>query len=98
MKRCGLDLVQEFAEYAQAQDLSEVVPGRTPLELPYAIDGDRVGGASVKLLFNKVHFQDMWCLMSVLISPNLTSTKPSSWAGVARGGSGGRHSSPVCNA
>ena len=30
------------------------MPGRTPLELPYAIDGDRVGNLTIKLMFNKV--------------------------------------------
>ena len=42
---------QEFAEFAAARDVSE---GRTPLELPYAIDGDRVGNLTIKLMFNKV--------------------------------------------
>ncbi len=45
---------QEFAEFAGARDAAEAVPGRTPLELPYAIDGDRIGGLTVKLTFNKV--------------------------------------------
>ena len=45
---------QEFAEFAAARDVSEAVPGRTPLELPYAIDGDRVGNLTIKLMFNKV--------------------------------------------
>ncbi len=44
---------QEFAEFAAARDVSEAVPGRTPLELPYAIDGDRVGNLTIKLMFNK---------------------------------------------
>ena len=45
---------QEFAEFAYARDVSEGVQGRTPLELPYAIDGDRVGSLTIKLMFNKV--------------------------------------------
>ncbi len=30
------------------------MPGRTPLEMPYAIDGDKVGGQSIKYMFAKV--------------------------------------------
>ena len=46
-------VAQEFAEFAYARDVSEGVQGRTPLELPYAIDGDRVGNLTIKLMFNK---------------------------------------------
>ncbi|CAL8467088.1 g6624 [Coccomyxa elongata] len=48
-----LACLKEFAEFAGARDAAEAVPGRTPLELPYAIDGDRIGGLTVKLTFNK---------------------------------------------
>ena len=34
--------------------MAERVPGRTPLEMPYAIDGDKVGGQSIKYMFAKV--------------------------------------------
>jgi hypothetical protein len=51
--------VQEFAEFAHARDVSEGVPGRTPLELPYAIDGDRVGGLTVKLMFSKASWPQL---------------------------------------
>ena len=47
-------LAQEFAEFAHGRDVSEQAPGRTPLELPYAIDGDKVGGQSIKFMFTKV--------------------------------------------
>ena len=47
-------LMQEFAEFAHGRDVSERAPGRTPLELPYAIDGDKVGGQSIKYMLNKV--------------------------------------------
>ena len=47
-------LAQEFAEFAHGRDVSEQAPGRTPLELPYAIDGDKVGGQSIKYMFTKV--------------------------------------------
>ncbi len=50
-------LTQEFAEFAHGRDVSERVPGRTPLELPYAIDGDKVGGQSIKYMLNKVCMQ-----------------------------------------
>lgn len=45
--------VQEFAEFAHGRDMAERVPGRTPLEMPYAIDGDKVGGQSIKYMFAK---------------------------------------------
>ena len=45
---------QEFAEFAHGRDVSEQAPGRTPLELPYAIDGDKVGGQSIKYMLTKV--------------------------------------------
>ena len=41
---------QEFYAFAQARDQAE---GRTPLEMVYAIEGDLVGGMSIKLMFNK---------------------------------------------
>ncbi len=44
---------QEFAEYARGADLADPTPGVAPLELPYAVEGDRVGGLTVKLMFNK---------------------------------------------
>lgn len=47
-------LMQEFAEFAHGRDVSERASGRTPLELPYAIDGDKVGGQSIKYMLNKV--------------------------------------------
>lgn len=37
---------QEFSEVARARDVSE---GRTPFELPYAIEADCVGGHTIKL-------------------------------------------------
>ena len=39
-------VLQEFSEVARARDLTE---GRTPFELPYAIEGDLVGGHTLKL-------------------------------------------------
>ena len=39
-------LGQEFSEVARARDVSE---GRPPFELPYAIEGDCVGGHTIKL-------------------------------------------------
>ncbi len=41
---------QEFWEFARKKDLAE---GRTQTEIPYAIEGDRVGGLTIKLIFNK---------------------------------------------
>ena len=46
-------MAQEFAEYARGVDLADPAPGGAPLELPYAVEGDRVGGLTVKLMFNK---------------------------------------------
>ncbi|CAK0735365.1 hypothetical protein CVIRNUC_000569 [Coccomyxa viridis] len=48
-----LACLREFAEFAHGRDVSEQAPGRTPLELPYAIDGDKVGGQSIKYMFTK---------------------------------------------
>ena len=45
--------MQEFAEFARGADLADPAPGVAPLELPYAVEGDRVGGLTVKLMFNK---------------------------------------------
>ena len=47
--------VQEFAEFARSKDQSKGL--RTVFELPYAIDGDKVGNCTVKLLANK---EDAW--------------------------------------
>ena len=43
---------QEFYEFAQGRDRQE---GRTPLEMVYAIDGDLVGGQSIKLMFSNTN-------------------------------------------
>lgn len=45
-----LGIWQEFFEFAQGRDKAE---GRTPLEMVYAMEGDIVGGQSIKLMFNK---------------------------------------------
>lgn len=42
--------MQEFAEFARKKDLAE---GRTPFEMPHAIEGDKVGGLTIKLCHNK---------------------------------------------
>jgi beclin len=46
---------QDFAAFARARDIAE--KRREAFELPYAIDGDRVGGLTIKLIFNKL---DRW--------------------------------------
>lgn len=46
---------QEFAAFARARDVVE--KRKEAFELPYAIDGDRVGGLTIKLIFNKL---DRW--------------------------------------
>lgn len=43
--------LQEFAEFAAQRDSASGY--RQIFELPYAIDGDKVGGRSIKLMFNK---------------------------------------------
>lgn len=50
LTRCTT-LVQEFAEFAAQHD--SMSGHRSIFELPYAIDGDKVGGRSIKLMFNK---------------------------------------------
>jgi len=47
--------VQEFAAFARARDVAD--RRKEPFELPYAIDGDWVGGLTIKLIFNKL---DRW--------------------------------------
>ena len=44
--------LQEFYEFAQGWDRQE---GRTPLEMVYAIDGDLVGGQSIRLMFSNTN-------------------------------------------
>ena len=46
---------QDFAAFARARDVAE--KRKEAFELPYAIDGDRVGGLTIKLIFNKL---DRW--------------------------------------
>ncbi len=46
-----LNTIQEFAEFAAQRD--SVSGYRQMFELPYAIEGDKVGGRSIKLMFNK---------------------------------------------
>ncbi len=48
-------MMQEFAAFARARDVAD--RRKDPFELPYAIDGDRVGGLTIKLIFNKL---DRW--------------------------------------
>ena len=40
-----MSILQEFFEFAQGWDKNE---GRSPLEMTYAIEGDLVGGISIK--------------------------------------------------
>lgn len=57
--------MQEFYEFAQGRDKAE---GRTPLEMVYAIEGDLVGGQSIKLMFNK---DSKWTLALKFMLANL---------------------------
>lgn len=50
-----LACLKEFAAFARARDIAE--KRKEAFELPYAIDGDRVGGLTIKLIFNKL---DRW--------------------------------------
>ena len=43
--------MQEFYEFAQGRDKAE--GKQSKLEMVYSIDGDLVGGQSIKLMFNK---------------------------------------------
>ncbi|KAK9824013.1 hypothetical protein WJX72_006970 [[Myrmecia] bisecta] len=46
-----LSCLNEFADFAKARDSAE--GKRETFELPYAVDADRVGGMTIKLMFNK---------------------------------------------
>jgi hypothetical protein len=50
-KLYSIDPSQEFEDHARGRDRSQGC--RTLFELPYAIDGDKVGGQSIKLFCHK---------------------------------------------
>lgn len=58
-------MLQEFYDFAQGRDRAE---GRTPLEMVYAIEGETVGGQSIKLMFNK---DSRWTLALKYMLANL---------------------------